>query len=148
MNFLRTKKMILVIALLLTAAAITVFLLPKTKIDFNTQVKPIFNKKCITCHGGVKQKAGFSLLFREEALGNTKSGKPAIIPGNPDHDRRIISERTEPNVRSRLNLSLSLGFQPRWPEFFRSFVRSFSLLAGRHGDTKHATKSYDVGSRA
>ncbi len=59
------------------------------KIDYSTQVKPIFNKKCIACHGGVKQKAGFSLLFREEALGNTESGKPAIIPGNPKESELI-----------------------------------------------------------
>jgi Protein of unknown function (DUF1549)/Protein of unknown function (DUF1553)/Planctomycete cytochrome C len=58
-------------------------------VDFTTQVKPIINKNCITCHGGVKQKGGFSLLFREEALGNTESGKPAIIPGDPDNSELI-----------------------------------------------------------
>lgn len=58
-------------------------------IDFNTQVKPIFNKKCISCHGGVKKEAGFSVLFREEALGNTASGKPAIIPGKPGESELI-----------------------------------------------------------
>ena len=62
---------------------------PVEIIDYNTQVKPIFNKKCIACHGGVKQKAGFSLLFREEALGNTESGKPAIIPGKPDESELV-----------------------------------------------------------
>jgi hypothetical protein len=59
------------------------------QIDYNTEVKPILNKKCITCHGGVKQQAGFSLLFRQEALAPTKSGKPAIIPGDPDHSEMI-----------------------------------------------------------
>jgi len=52
-------------------------------VDFSADVKPILNKKCITCHGGVRAKAGFSVLFREEALANTDSGRPAIIPGNP-----------------------------------------------------------------
>ncbi|WP_235921052.1 DUF1553 domain-containing protein [Foetidibacter luteolus] len=59
------------------------------QIDYSTQVKPILNKKCITCHGGVKAKAGFSLLFREEALAKTESGKPAIIPGNPGESEMI-----------------------------------------------------------
>lgn len=80
------------------AFVIAYIYLPVEKIDYNTQVKPIFNKKCITCHGGVKQKAGFSLLFREEALGNTESGKPAIIPGKPDKSeliRRISIEDPE-----------------------------------------------------
>lgn len=58
-------------------------------IDFNTQVKPILNKKCISCHGGVKQQGGFSVLFREEALAKTKSGKPAIIPGHPEDSEFI-----------------------------------------------------------
>jgi len=54
------------------------------KVDFNTDVKPIINKKCMSCHGGVKKAGGFSLLFEEEALGKTKSGKHAIIPGDAD----------------------------------------------------------------
>ena len=89
MNFFLSKKMILVAALLITGTVAAIVLLPKSKIDFNTQVKPIFNKKCITCHGGVKQKGGFSLLFREEALANTKSGKPAIIPGKPGESELV-----------------------------------------------------------
>ncbi len=100
MNFLLSKKIIVVVLLLITGTVAAIVLLPKSKIDFNTQVKPIFNKKCITCHGGVKQKAGFSLLFREEALGNTKSGKPAIIPGKPGESElvRRINE-TDPDER-------------------------------------------------
>ncbi|MFN3380477.1 MAG: c-type cytochrome domain-containing protein, partial [Runella zeae] len=54
------------------------------EVDFNTQVKPIINKKCMACHGGVKKAGGFSLLFEEEALAKTKSGKPAIVPGDAD----------------------------------------------------------------
>src|SRR5579872_488608 len=59
------------------------------KIDFITQVKPIINRKCIVCHGGVRAKGGFSLLFREDAFAKTASGKPAIIPGDPDHSEMI-----------------------------------------------------------
>jgi hypothetical protein len=59
------------------------------EIDFNTDVKPILNKKCISCHGGVKKKGGFSLLFPSEALAATESGKPAIIPGDPGASEMI-----------------------------------------------------------
>ncbi len=52
------------------------------RVDFSTQIKPILNTKCITCHGGVKKNAGFSLLFEEEAFAKTESGKPAIIRGD------------------------------------------------------------------
>jgi hypothetical protein len=61
----------------------------RQSVDFNTQIKPIINKKCISCHGGVKQSAGFSLLFQQEALGNTDEGTPAIIPGNANKSRII-----------------------------------------------------------
>ncbi|MDB5209930.1 MAG: hypothetical protein JWQ30_757, partial [Sediminibacterium sp.] len=50
---------------------------------------PIFNKKCITCHGGVKRQSGFSLLFRSDALAINKSGKAAIIPGDPSNSELI-----------------------------------------------------------
>ncbi|MBD2753013.1 DUF1553 domain-containing protein [Spirosoma validum] len=69
------------------------------RIDFNTQVKPILNKNCIACHGGVKKASGFSVLFRHEALAKTKSGKPAIIPGDADASEMIrrltLTDHTE-----------------------------------------------------
>lgn len=75
-----------VIVTLLSAAAC---FFHRDEVDFNTQVKPIINRKCITCHGGVRAKGGFSLLFQQEALAKTASGKPAIIPGDPDHSEMI-----------------------------------------------------------
>lgn len=59
------------------------------KIDYSTQVKPIINQRCIACHGGVKQNGGFSLLFRQDALDTVKSGKHAIIPGDPGKSEMI-----------------------------------------------------------
>lgn len=58
-------------------------------VDYATEVKPIVNKHCITCHGGVKQKGGFSLLFREEALAKTKNGNYGIVPGDPAKSEMI-----------------------------------------------------------
>ncbi len=59
------------------------------RVDFNTQVKPLLNKNCIACHGGVKKAGGFSVLFRHEAVAPTKSGKPAIVPGDADASEMI-----------------------------------------------------------
>ncbi|WP_149304939.1 PSD1 and planctomycete cytochrome C domain-containing protein [Pareuzebyella sediminis] len=59
------------------------------KVDFSTQIKPILNTKCITCHGGVKKSGGFGLLFKEDAFTETESGKPAIIPGNASGSEMI-----------------------------------------------------------
>src|ERR1043165_3486766 len=59
------------------------------KIDYSTQVKPILNRKCITCHGGVRAKSNFSLLFREDAMKPAKSGKYPIVPGHPEKSEMI-----------------------------------------------------------
>src|SRR5688572_16225934 len=66
-------------------------------VDYITQVKPIFNKKCIACHGGVKAKSDFSLLFREDAMKPAKSGKYPIVPGKPGESEMIrrITEKDE-----------------------------------------------------
>jgi mono/diheme cytochrome c family protein len=70
-------------------------------VDYSTQVKPILNRSCIKCHGGVKKQGGFSVLFREEALGKTKSGKPAIIPGDPEHSD-FIARLTHKDLEERM----------------------------------------------
>jgi hypothetical protein len=89
MNALRLKNYLLVMTIFIVIIFSFIYFTHQPHIDFNTQVKPIFNKKCITCHGGVRRKAGFSLLFRSEALMKNESGKPAIIPGDPEHSEMI-----------------------------------------------------------
>jgi hypothetical protein len=85
----------------MVATALYFILFPTKKIDYNTQVKPILNKNCIACHGGVKQQGGFSLLFREEALQKTKSGKFGIIPGNA-YGSEMIKRIKETDVAERM----------------------------------------------
>jgi len=95
------KRLLTAVVLLAGAALVCLQIFkPARKVDFNTQVKPIINSKCIICHGGVRAKGGFSLLFREEAFAKTASGKPAIVAGDPDHSemiRRITSK--DPEIR-------------------------------------------------
>lgn len=95
---MKRKKLLLVTVVLVAVVAIFTFSSRKSEVDFNTQIKPIFNKKCISCHGGVKRKAGFSLLFRSEALAVNESGKAAIVPGKPGESeliRRITADDPE-----------------------------------------------------
>ena len=67
MTWLWNNKIRLTIAgLVMSLTAVAIVTTRQRKVDFNTQVKPIFNKKCIVCHGGVKRQADFSLLFRSE----------------------------------------------------------------------------------
>jgi hypothetical protein len=86
---LNNKWRFSIFAGLIVLVFILLFSTRRKPIDFNAQVKPIFNKKCILCHGGVKQQSDYSLLFRSQALAKAKSGKRAIIPGDPDHSEMI-----------------------------------------------------------
>src|SRR4051794_33219640 len=85
------KRLLLVIIVLATLiiASAWIINLSNQKVDFSTQVKPIINKNCIICHGGVRAKANLSFLFRDQALAKAKDGKYAIVPGDPDHSEMI-----------------------------------------------------------
>src|SRR5215467_8002304 len=58
-------------------------------VDFSRDIRPILNQNCSSCHGGVRQKSGVSFSFREEALGKGKSGRPTIVPSDPDGSELI-----------------------------------------------------------
>ncbi|MGB3802129.1 MAG: DUF1553 domain-containing protein [Lewinella sp.] len=68
---------------------------PERTVSFNEDIRPIFNEKCVGCHGGVKQAGGFGLVFRENALQETESGKFAIVPGRPGSSEIIARVRHE-----------------------------------------------------
>lgn len=70
-------------------------------VNFNADIRPILNKNCIACHGGVKQSGQFSLLFRSEALMQNESGKRAIVPGKPE-ESEMIRRVKHPNPEVRM----------------------------------------------
>ncbi|MCH2209318.1 MAG: DUF1553 domain-containing protein [Lentisphaerales bacterium] len=53
------------------------------EINFNRDIRPIFNRSCTGCHGGVKKAGGLSLITKEEAYGKTENGL-GIVPGNAE----------------------------------------------------------------
>lgn len=44
--------------------------------DFNNEIRPIFNKHCVMCHGGVQQAADLSLIYRDATLAVVEPGDP------------------------------------------------------------------------
>lgn len=98
MNLKLYKKLLLILAGLIVALIATTGLTSSKKVNYNTDIKPLFNSKCISCHGGVKKESKYSLLFHEEAVAKGESGKYAIIPGDPDNSeliRRLTSKDPE-----------------------------------------------------
>ncbi|HEY6169546.1 MAG TPA: PSD1 and planctomycete cytochrome C domain-containing protein [Verrucomicrobiae bacterium] len=53
---------------------------------FVRRVAPVFNEKCLACHGGDEQKlkGGFDMRTRAALLKGGDSEKPSLVPGKPD----------------------------------------------------------------
>src|SRR5437763_6461026 len=49
-------------------------------VDFDSQIKPILQARCLNCHAKGKYKGGLSLESREAVLKGGESG-PAVVPG-------------------------------------------------------------------
>ncbi len=71
------------------AAALAISASAHAETDFNRDVRPILNKNCTSCHGGVKQAGGISFVYREKALGEGKSGEKTIVAGKPEESEVI-----------------------------------------------------------
>jgi mono/diheme cytochrome c family protein len=54
----------------------------KIQIDFERDIKPIFETTCLRCHGPERPKSGFRLDNRESALKGGENSPKDIIPGN------------------------------------------------------------------
>ena len=54
-----------------------------TNVFFASKIAPIFESKCVQCHGPEKQKGKFRLDTPEKLLAGGSSGKPAIKQGDP-----------------------------------------------------------------
>ena len=53
------------------------------EIDFDTQIKPIFDSRCAECHGLTNREGGLRFTGRSDAMVELDSGGIAIVPGEP-----------------------------------------------------------------
>lgn len=71
------------------------------KVSFNDQIRPLLAEHCVACHGGVKQAAGLSFIYRDKALAETESGERAIVPGDVEASY-LIERIAEPDDDFRM----------------------------------------------
>ena len=69
---------------------------PPGRVDFATQIAPILEERCQSCHGAALQSSGLRLDAREAALQGGYSG-PVIVAGNSAESRliRLVSGTDE-----------------------------------------------------
>ncbi len=60
-----------------------------TNVFFASKIAPIFEAKCVQCHGPEKQKGKFRLDTPEKLLAGGSSGKTAVKPGEPQASELI-----------------------------------------------------------
>lgn len=69
-------------------------------ISFDADIRPIFAKHCVACHGGVKQAGGLSFVYRDNVFAGGDSGAPTVVPG--DTAASYLIERvtdSDPDIR-------------------------------------------------
>lgn len=74
----------------ITAAALGLSSLAVGEVDFAKEVRPILNANCTACHGGVKEAGDVSFIYRDKVLGKGESGKPTVVPGDPDASEMMV----------------------------------------------------------
>ena len=60
------------------------------KVDFATQIKPLLQSRCVTCHNDETYAGGLILQSKVTAFVERQSGKP-IVPGDPAKSSLYIS---------------------------------------------------------
>src|SRR4051794_26967204 len=73
---------------------------PAKPVDFDRDVKPIFAKHCVSCHGPDKQKSSLRLDLRTGALAGGDGGA-VIVPGKAA-DSRLIKLVSDDNPDTRM----------------------------------------------
>jgi len=56
---------------------------PPERVTYETDIQPIFEQNCVSCHGETLPAANYSMTSYEAVLGNGSDGIPNAIPGDP-----------------------------------------------------------------
>ena len=64
-------------------------------VDFARDIRPIFNKNCVACHGGVKRAGKISFIYRDVVVAESATDEKPIHPGDPEHSELIHRVSTD-----------------------------------------------------
>jgi hypothetical protein len=90
-------------------------------VDFDRDVRPILDARCLKCHGPEKRKGGLLLTGRKAALQLGDSGLPALVAGKPQESQIFLrATSTDPDRRmppsGKALSEAEIGLLRRWIE--------------------------------
>ena len=59
-------------------------------VDFPTEIRPILERRCWSCHRGETVQGGLRLEDGDEAFAGGESGFPAVVPGSPEESELYL----------------------------------------------------------
>jgi len=89
-------------------------------VDFQREVRPIFEASCIGCHGPNRQRAGFRVDRRGDFF-KTGDAAPLLVPGHPEKSRLIAIVSGE--VKDMKSTDVHI-LPPREIEILKAWINS------------------------
>jgi hypothetical protein len=114
--------------------------------DFAREVRPIFERHCLKCHGPEKQKGGLRYDLKEGAFKVGESGERAIVPGHASESRmiKLVSSQKEdewmPPKGERLTAA-EIELLKRWIDAGANWPMASMNIAAGTADTKATNRS-------
>lgn len=62
----------------------------KKDLTFDKDIKPMFEKSCLNCHGPEKPKSKYRVDSREAAIKGGSSDEPAVVPGKSEKSNMVL----------------------------------------------------------
>ncbi|SMO34612.1 T9SS type A sorting domain-containing protein [Gracilimonas mengyeensis] len=100
MKALLTSSLLLLISFLYTPL--------KAQVDYETEIQPIFNSNCVTCHGS---SSGVTLSSYDAVMNSVGNqyGSNIVVPGAPDDSPLVDKIEPNPEFGSRMPQGGSLS---------------------------------------
>lgn len=96
---------------------------PEVRVDYETQIKPVFEKFCYQCHGNGRSKGGMILDVKAKAMMHITAGDPMHSDvyrsvtrsvGTSDHMPPVSKD--QPNAGEITLIKLWIEQGANWPE--------------------------------
>ncbi|PIS30131.1 MAG: hypothetical protein COT43_02460 [Candidatus Marinimicrobia bacterium CG08_land_8_20_14_0_20_45_22] len=83
----------------------------KYRASYSHDIQPIFNTKCLSCHGNAGQ-SNLELTSYEKTMSGESNHGPIVVPGNADGSLLYEAVSKPDNEQSKITNRMPLGTDP------------------------------------